>query len=129
MIGRKRLKDAAGNPLPDRLWLSLSRGGGEQTYFAPLMSIFRPFRSSAVKVMYCGQVSACTGKERCRAQRTCSIASLPDTCTIKIGTPTISAWLIARCVASLSTTWGREVPKRSVASTFLREPDCIDVRH
>ena len=45
--------------------------------------------SSAVSVMYCGQVSACTGRPRCCAQRTCSIASRPETWTIMIGTPTI----------------------------------------
>ncbi|WP_407112930.1 hypothetical protein [Bradyrhizobium sp. LMG 9283] len=66
--------------------------------------------SSAVSVMYCGQVSACTGKPRCWAQRTCSIASRPETCTIMMGTPITSAWLMARCVASRSTAWGREVP-------------------
>jgi len=36
-------------------WLSLSRGGGEQTYFAP--SILRPSRFCSVSIRYCGQVS------------------------------------------------------------------------
>ena len=37
--------------------LAWSRGGGEQTYLPPVSSMLRPFRSSAVSEIYCGQVS------------------------------------------------------------------------
>ncbi len=46
------------SPCQIAAWLSASRGGGEQTYFAPSKSMFSPRRSSAVKATYWGQVSA-----------------------------------------------------------------------
>ena len=45
-------------------------------------------RSSAVRKRYCGQVSAKIDSPWPRAQRICSTASRPDTCTIRIGTST-----------------------------------------
>ena len=83
------------------------RGGGEQTYFAPS----NPSRSKscAVRVIYCGQVSAKTFMPRWRPRTISSVASPLDTCTMVSGTPAISANEIARWVASRSTGTGRVV--------------------
>ena len=87
---------------------SASRGGGEQTYLAPLMSMFEALQVVGRQrdVLRAGlgvdlEAALC-------AQRICSIASRPETCTIMIGTSTSSAWLMARCAASRSTISGRE---------------------
>jgi len=45
---------------------------------------------------------------RACAQRICSIASAPETCTISTGASASSASAIARCVASRSTGCGRD---------------------
>ena len=88
--------------------VALSRGGGLHTYLAPSM----PGRSMSfsVSTRYCGQVSPWIFSPRCCARRISSIAARLLTWTIIASVSTISAKLIARCVASRSTGIGRDGP-------------------
>ncbi|MNE53624.1 hypothetical protein D3C80_1483610 [compost metagenome] len=88
-------------------WFAASRGGGLQMHLAPSKLSSHP-SESAVRNRYCGQVSAYTFNPWLWAQRICSTASRPDTCTISIGTSTSSARAMARWVASRSTSIGRD---------------------
>jgi hypothetical protein len=64
--------------------------------------------SDGVRTKYCGQVSAQTLRQRACARAISSAASGHDTWKTWIGWFTNSASAMARCVASRSTTAGRD---------------------
>ena len=64
------------------------------------------------------------GRPRPRAQWICSTASRPDTCTIRMGVSSSSERAMARCVASRSTTIGREVAVIAAGRTGPPSSSC-----
>ena len=89
-------------------WCSLGRNGGEATNFAP--SKPGRARSSRDRKRYCGQVSAKTFCPVSRALVTSSSACAADRCTMYSGEPVTLARVIAREVASPSSSGGRVSP-------------------
>ena len=106
-------------PFHSESWWSLVRSGGEATNLAPSKS--GRARSSMDSHRYCGQVSANTFCPASRASATASSACRADRCTMYSGQPATSASVMAREVASPSSSGGRVRP----CSTGSVRPDAI----
>ncbi|MFB9972240.1 hypothetical protein ACFFMP_20710 [Pseudoroseomonas cervicalis] len=109
-----------------RAFSPFSRSAGEQTALAPAKSA--PVRSSWSRVKYCGQVSPQTFSPRALARAISAAASSQETWKICTGWSTSSASAMARCVASRSTTGGRDQAccsgsvSPAFSSAWMRQP-------